>query len=275
MQKVMGKPMITQAIQKPINFAMTMGAGATTADHKTPYLGTEVFFPPGDYLITKPLILPPSANSGRMSVHLRGANARSTCIIGHQTKFPENRGLIEWSVKYPDTVTGDKRTDITYIFVNYNNDTGYLPALYQRISNLCLQPPALKNAMAIFRPFPKLKDQSFRSIRGTSGEYVQGIINELIATGNLSVDRANSKIVMDDLINLSPGADLEKFAAATFPKLSQMSSKKEVIIAQLKLIGRLWFFKGKVFMDDGYFQQSLFPDKTSKSELVKAFFLFF
>jgi len=79
----------TTAIQNAINAAAAQGKASNT--------GNEVYFPPGKYLISSPLILPRTGNTPTSVVKLRGANCRSAWIQGDNSLFPANRGLIEWA----------------------------------------------------------------------------------------------------------------------------------------------------------------------------------
>jgi hypothetical protein len=79
----------TAAIQAAIDAAELIGPASRT--------GAVVYFPPGAYLISNPLVLPRTTVTPTTVVHLRGENIRSCRIVGAAT-FPTNRGMVEWDV---------------------------------------------------------------------------------------------------------------------------------------------------------------------------------
>jgi len=76
------------AIQAAIDDAKTLGVTD---------LGTSVFFPPGNYIIGTPLVLPRTGLTPTNVVHLSGANIRTAMVRG-SSSFPANRALVEWEV---------------------------------------------------------------------------------------------------------------------------------------------------------------------------------
>ena len=84
----------TVAIQTAIDFAKTMGNDGFTTP---PRLAGIVFFPPGTYLISSPLILPRGGATPIQIVQLKGAHIRSSRIVASNS-FPTNRAMIEWEV---------------------------------------------------------------------------------------------------------------------------------------------------------------------------------
>ena len=77
----------TTAIQAAIDAAALLGSSGI--------LGTTVYLPEGNYLISAPLVLPRSGSSATTSVWINGANYRTTALSG-SVGFPTNRGMIEW-----------------------------------------------------------------------------------------------------------------------------------------------------------------------------------
>jgi hypothetical protein len=76
----------TTAIQNAINAAKVQAQNR----------GGTVYFPPGDYLISAPLVLPRTGGTPVNVVHLEGAGRWQSSIHG-MGSFPTNRALIEWS----------------------------------------------------------------------------------------------------------------------------------------------------------------------------------
>jgi len=113
------------AIMQAVNYAKLLGAG----DIKDPFapsekFGAVLYFPPGEYMISKPIVLPRSGARAGFVVHLVGDNPVSSIITG-MPSFPPSRALIEWEAVA-------KRT------------------MHQRISNLALMCPPVDNTMAIW-----------------------------------------------------------------------------------------------------------------------------
>lgn len=77
----------TAAIQAAIDAAADRGSPRPK--------GGVVFLPPGDYIISSPLVLPRNGNDISSVVWLTGANLRATRIRG-SAAFPVDRGMIEW-----------------------------------------------------------------------------------------------------------------------------------------------------------------------------------
>lgn len=103
----------TAAIQAAINAAKAMGLSTRS--------GATVYFPPGEYSVSSPLLLPRTGATARGVVWLDGENRWSSRIQG-AASFPTNRAMIEWSDDEP------------YSGATYN-------AYYQRVANLTIELP--------------------------------------------------------------------------------------------------------------------------------------
>jgi len=88
------------AIQAAITAASSHGVRVRDSGGADPYtdadrLGGVVYFAPGRYMISRPLILPRSGAYAAHAITVLGANPHSTTIAA-LPRFPAGRGLIEW-----------------------------------------------------------------------------------------------------------------------------------------------------------------------------------
>ena len=88
------------AIQAAITAASSHGVRVRDSGGADPYtdadrLGGVVYFAPGRYMISRPLILPRSGAYTAHAMTLLGANPHSTTVAA-LPRFPAGRGLIEW-----------------------------------------------------------------------------------------------------------------------------------------------------------------------------------
>ena len=118
----------TKAIQSAIDKAKSLSnSSATNA-------GAVVLLPPGEYLISEPLILPASGNNGLIAIHLMG-HPRSSRLKG-TINFPPYSGLIEWEQIPQNHIPGE---------------TGAARALAQKIAGIEFNLPLVDGVKAIYR----------------------------------------------------------------------------------------------------------------------------
>ena len=76
-----------------------------------------VFFPPGEYVISTPIILPRTGVTPTHAVQLVGSGPRATRIRG-SASFPTNRGLIEWDASVSTAAWHQSITNVGLLLPN-------------------------------------------------------------------------------------------------------------------------------------------------------------
>lgn len=90
----------TAAIQAAITAAKTIGVAVRDSGGTDTYIdhdrvGGVIYFPPGRYMVSAPIVLPRSGSYVAWPLTLCGVS-QYTCTIAAMAAFPPNRGLIEW-----------------------------------------------------------------------------------------------------------------------------------------------------------------------------------
>lgn len=243
-----GAALVSQGIQVAINQAMTTGHKLTSGEHALP-MGAVVYFPPGKYIINEPIILPPSDANGRVVVHLIGSNYRTTIIEGETGVFPNDRGLIEWSPFFPEkmlTRPGEEIKMAGTIFNNLQFSTSHQPAHFQRIEGFTLVLPKTCRSMAIYRPFPKLRLESFAKLCAVLK--VNQNFDDFIDN---STGKVIDELISGELLAIQPGAN-----------------------PGLRFLLKLFQIKDQVFIYDNSFERAWFDNSgasLTKKEIVDAF----